>query len=155
MKLYTCLKPDAIIVDCKATNTESLLKELIHHLKMNNRISDEDYIYKKLMEREKMGSTSVGNHSAVPHARIKDIKDVIVAVGLSRNGIIYSEIDKEVSHFFVLILAPNSSPIVHLQVLAAAATLIKKPGKWLSELLECQHPSDVIHVIQNYEEDDE
>lgn len=155
MKLYNMLKPELIKINCTAATTEEFLKELVYNLKLNDKISDEELILRKLMEREKLGSTSIGNHSAVPHTKLKEITEPIVAIGTSKAGIRYNEADKEPVHFIILILSPNYSPIIHLQILAAAASVIKKTGPLVEAILAAGNPEQLINVIREYETSDD
>lgn len=155
MKLYNMLKPELIKINCTAETTEGLLKELVYNLKLKDKISDEEPILRKLMEREKLGSTSIGNHSAVPHTKLKEITEPIVAIGTSKAGIRYNEADKEPVHFIILILSPNYSPIIHLQILAAAASVIKKTGPLVEDILAAESPEQLIDVIREYETSDD
>ena len=103
------------------------------------------------MEREALGSTSIGNYSAVPHTKLKELKEPVIAIGTSKDGITYNETDKEPVHFIILILSPNYSPIIHLQILAAAASLIKKSKNLIEEILAAQNPEELVGIIQKYE----
>jgi len=152
MKLYNCLKPELIKINCAASTTEEVLKELAHHLKLNNKITNEELLLRKLIEREKLGSTSIGYHSAVPHTKLKELKDTIISIGTSRSGILFNEKDKEPVHLIILILSSNNSSIHHLQILAAAASLIKKSGPLIEEILSSESAEEVISIIQKYEE---
>ena len=154
MKLYSILKPELIKVNCTASTSEEVLRELVHNLKLKKKIDDEETILKKLMEREALGSTSIGHHSAVPHTKIKEIKEAIISLGTSKTGVMYNEKDKEPVHFVILILSPNSSPIHHLQILAAAASLVKKSGPLIEDILSAESPDEVISIIKEYEESD-
>lgn len=151
MKLFNLLKPELILVDCHECRTGDLLEEMVRHLLTRGVISDEKTTLKKLLERERLGATSIGNHSAVPHTKLKELKEPVVAVGVSRAGFTYHKDDKEPVHFIILILSPADAPIVHLQILAAAAALIKKSDRLIKELLTVKNPEALITVIQKYE----
>jgi len=155
MKLYSNLKPELIKLNCTAKTTEEVLKELLYILKLRGKISNEESILVKLMEREGLGSTSIGYYSAVPHTKLKELKEPVISIGTSRDGIIYHPKDKEPVHFIILILSPNYSPIIHLQILAAAASLIKKSKKLIEEILAAQSPEELIGIIQKYETSDD
>ena len=49
MKLYNFLKPELIRINCQESNTEDLLREMVHLLKLENAISNENLILKKLI----------------------------------------------------------------------------------------------------------
>ncbi len=150
MKLYTSLKPEFIKLACAAKTTEGILKELVYQLKLRDKISDDGLILKKLMEREKQGSTSIGHHTAVPHTRVKGLKEIIVSIGTSIAGLQYNETDKEPVHFIILILSPPDY-VTYLQYLAAAASLLKKPGRLIQEILAAHNPEELVGVIKKYE----
>ena len=155
MKLYNNLKTELIKTDLHATTLEDLLTEMIHHLKMRDLVSNEKEIVNKLLERERLGSTSIGNSSAVPHTKLKDLKGPIIFIGVSRQGIQYNEKDNDTVHFVILILSPNESPIVHLQILAAAASLIKKSPQLIKDAKSCESPQELLDVIRQYEMKDD
>jgi len=155
MKLHNFLKPEHVIIDCRMTNTEDVLREMVRHLKMRNVISDEELIFNKLMEREKLGTTSIGHNSAVPHAKLKDLAAPVIAVGVSNAGFRYHETDKQPVHFIILILSPSHSSVIHLQILAAAASLVKKSGRLIKKIVAAQTPREVIDLIEQYENEEE
>ena len=99
---------------------------------------------KKLMERERLGSTSIGKYSAVPHAKLKGIEEPIIYIAISKDGILYNKKDKTIVHLIILILSPIDAPIVHLQILAAAASFIK-------EMLTIESPEELLKIIKKYE----
>jgi mannitol/fructose-specific phosphotransferase system IIA component (Ntr-type) len=155
MKLFNSLKPGFIKLDCQASTAQDLLKELIHCLKIKHYVNDEAAILEKLIEREKLGSTSIGNHAAVPHTKLKEIKEPIICIGTSQKGIRYHESDKDLVHLIILILSPNYSPITHLQILAAAASLIKKGKSLIKDILTATSAEELIQVVQEYENRDD
>lgn len=154
MKLSDLLKPELIKFNCQETATGDLLREMLHDLELKSKISNADKILEKLLEREKLGSTSIGNFSAVPHTKLKGLKEPVVAVGVSRKGIQYHEGDKEPVHLIIMILSPDKSPIVHLQILAAAASLIKKSKRLIKEIPSSETPEQLFNIIKKYEHED-
>lgn len=142
-------------IDCQNTSTPDVLKEIIQYLKEKKMITHDKQILTKLLEREKLGSTSIGNHSAVPHTKIKGLGEPILFVAISKKGILYHEQDSEPVHLIILILSPNDSPIVHLQILAAAASLIKKSDSLVEELVASSNAEELIDIIKKYENQDE
>ena len=155
MKLYSILKSDLVKTNCQSGTTEEILKEIVQDLKEKKKISNDRLILNKLIEREQLGSTSIGNHAAVPHTKIKGLKDPIIYLAISKKGIQYHENDKEPVHLIILILSPNDSPIVHLQILAAAASLIKKSNHLNREVVAANSPEDLINIIKKFETADE
>lgn len=155
MKLYNYLDPSLIKLNCLAKNGIEVLQEMLEFLLEKNKISDPNIILKKLLEREKLGSTSIGYHSAVPHAKIKEIKEPVFSIGISQDGLVYHESDKELVHLIILIISPNTFPIKHLQILAAAASLVRKSGNLINEVLKTESPHHLIEILKRYETKDD
>ena len=151
MKLNSILKPEFIKVNCLAETREDLLTEMVSHLKGMGLVDNESRIIEKLLERERMGSTSIGNHAAVPHTKVQGLSAPIIFIAISRKGIQYHEQDKDLVHLTILILSPNESPIVHLQILAAAASLIKRSKNLIREIRNVQAPDEVLEIIRRRE----
>ncbi len=142
-----------IRLDSEAEDRETFLNQLIETLDLNKK--ETGTLLEKLMERERQGSTSIGNHSAVPHAKSKNIKEPLVAVGISKKGFLYHPGDTEPVHLVILILSPSNSPVIHLQILAAAASLIKKGKPLIENLLTVTRPQELINVVKEYETENE
>lgn len=155
MKLHDFLKPELVNVNCHSTSTEELLLEMSADLKVKHFISDENLIRDKLMEREKLGTTSIGNNSAVPHTKLKELKEPVIYIGISKKGFLYYKEDKDPVHLIILILSPNHPPITHLQILAAAASLIKNSDRLIKEVRAIETPNQLIKLITKYETSDD
>jgi len=149
MKLYNSLDPQLIQLDSDADDKEEFLRQLIG--KLNLKVKQADELLEKLMERERQGSTSIGNHSAVPHTKMKSLKEPVVAIGISKQGFLYHKNDPEPVHLIILILSPSQSPVIHLQILAAAASLVKKGKPLINDLLAVSRPVELINIVTEYE----
>jgi PTS system nitrogen regulatory IIA component len=77
------------------------------------------------LEREKLGSTSVGHGAAIPHGKIEGIPQVLAAFGRSRRGIDFQAHDHRPAHLFFVLLAPAGEAGAHLQALARLSRLLK------------------------------
>ena len=152
MKLSSIIDRELLVTDLKLRDTNGVLTELTNLLKQKNKISDTEPILEKLLEREKLASTSIGKNTAIPHARIKEIKTPILVMALCREGFLYNTNDSEPVHLVILVLSPSGSPALHLQILAAAASLIKRPGNLIGELLKVKSCDEFAVIIKKIEE---
>lgn len=125
MKIIDFLKEGAIVPDLKATDKENVIKELVTLLKDIGEISDQEKIVEIIMEREKLGSTGIGQGIAVPHAKTNDVKQIVVAFGLSQKGVNFESLDEEPVYLIFLVLAPVEATGMHLKLLAKIARLLK------------------------------
>ena len=125
MKIIDFLKEKAIIPDLKSTDKEGVIKELVSLLERNGEIPGKEKIAKVILEREKLGSTGIGQGIAVPHAKTDDVKQIVIAFGLSQRGVNFESLEGEPVYILFLVLAPIGSIGIHLKVLAKVARLLK------------------------------
>ena len=152
MKLSSIIETELLLTELDSTDNYEVLKKMTVFLKDMNKISDSDSILLRLIEREKLASTSIGKNTAIPHAKIKELKKPVIMIGICKKGFLYNTSDDEPVHLIILVLSPSGSPAVHLQILAAAAALIKKPGNLIGELLKAKNSIELANTIRKFEE---
>src|SRR5690348_1114910 len=106
LKILDFLAPAAITLELTATNKKGVLEELVGLLGKEGKIKDTKAAVDILLEREKLGSTGIGQGIAIPHAKTDQAKDVVAAFGLSRRGVNFESLDGEPVHLFFLLIAP-------------------------------------------------
>jgi len=152
VKLSKIIDPELLLTELNSDVTDDVLKEMTEFLKKKNKISDSKLILNKLIERERLASTSIGKNTAIPHAKIKDLKNPIIMIAVCKKGFIYNPNDTEPVHLIILVLSPSGAPALHLQILAAAASLIKRHGNLLEELLKAKNNVELAEKIKKFEE---
>ncbi len=152
MKIHSLLMHDMILLDLKSKDRDPLLKEMVAFVKKRNRISKEKDLFEKLLQRENLGSTAIGEGVAIPHCKIKGIKSPIVALALSKQGVNFHAIDKKPSHIFFLVVSSPDNPSLNLQILAAIAHLVRKGKALKKKILEADNIGVILDVIREEED---
>jgi len=152
MKLCNLLTQDMVIPELEARDMESVLNEMVKFLKKRKKISKEKELSEKLVQREKLGSTAIGKGVAVPHCKIKGIKDPVVMLAVSKRSVDFYSLDGKPSHIFFLVVSSPDNPTVNLQILAAIAHLVRKSKSLVKKILEARNISAVLDVIREEEE---
>ena len=145
MKITDILKQESIIENLLSTDKASTLEELSIFLKSKGLVSNKENLLNALMEREKLGSTGIGENVAIPHAKISEINQIITIFGRSKDGIEFDSLDKKPVHFIYLVLAPANSSGQHLKVLARISRLLK--NKSLREAIMSATDTNQIYSI--------
>ncbi len=152
MRLSNIIKEKNILLEMKARKKEEALAELATYLKKQKIINHEKEIIEKLLQRETLGSTALGEGIAIPHCKAKGIKSPILMVGISRDGVNFEAPDgKPVKIFFLLITSPDD-PSLNLQILALIAQLVKKSPELKSKLLAAEDAREALEIIREQEE---
>ena len=145
MKITDILKKEFIIDNLVSADKASVLEELSFFLKNKGLVSDKENLLNALMEREKLGSTGIGENVAIPHAKSSEIDQIITIFGRSIKGVEFDSLDKKPVHFIYLVLAPAKSSGQHLKVLARISRLLK--NKLLRETIMNASEANQIYSI--------
>src|SRR3954469_14900750 len=151
VKVLDFLDPAAVVVDLTATTKKGALEELVSLLAQNGKVKDPKTTVDILMEREKLGSTGIGQGIAIPHAKTDQTTQVTASFGLSRKGIQFDSLDGEPVYIFFLLVAPPDAAGQHLKALARISRLLK--DKFFRQALkEAKSLDEVKKVIEEEDE---
>jgi len=125
MKISEILAPASVVAELGAQNKIEALKELIAALTAAHPTVNQDDYLSILIERERLGSTGVGDGVAIPHGKIRSGKSVQAAFGRSSAGLQFDSIDDRPTHLFFLLMAPESAAGTHLKALAKISRMLK------------------------------
>ena len=152
MKIQNLLIQDMILLGLESVEREEVLKEMAGFLKKRNRIMREKDLYEKLTQRERLGSTAIGEGVAIPHCKMKGIKDPVVMLAVSTKGVNFHSLDGKPSHLFFLVASSPDNPSLNLQILAAIAHLVRKANSLLKKILGAKNISEILEIIREEEE---
>lgn len=148
MKISEILSEDFIIANLEPSTKSGVLETLCRFLKEKGVVKDDVTLQEALLEREKLGSTGIGENVAIPHAKSDDIDRIFCVFGKSENGIEYESLDQKPVNFVCLLLAPSNSTGQHLKALARIARLLKSQNL-REDILKAQDASGIYALILN------
>ncbi len=143
---------DMIIMELESDKREGVLREMVQFLKKKNKISKDKELYEKLLQRERLGSTAIGEGVAIPHCKVKSVRDPIVLLAISKKGVNFYSLDGKPSQIFFLVVSSPDNPSLNLQILAAIAHLIRKASSLKKKIFEAKSISFIMDVIREEEE---
>ncbi len=100
-----------------------------------------------LNERERLGSTAIGDGIAIPHGKIRGITQILGAFGRSTRGLDFDSLDGNPTHLFFLLIAPEESTSLHLKALARVSRLFKD-GAFRQHLLEARDAGELYRLLK-------
>ena len=145
MKIDEILKKNSVIPNLTGNNKLEVIKEMTECLKQNNTIKDDQALFKTLMEREKLGSTGIGENVAIPHGKSDELTQIITVFARSINGVDFESLDQKPVHFVCMVVAPAHSTGQHLKALARISRLFK--NQELREGILKSKNTDTIYSI--------
>lgn len=125
MKIDEILKKESVIADLVGKNKLEIIKEMTACLKQNNIIKNDQALFATLMEREKLGSTGIGENVAIPHGKSDELTQIITVFARSLEGVDFESLDQKPVHFVCMVIAPAHSTGQHLKALARISRLFK------------------------------
>ena len=128
MKISDILKKEHVIKELNSCDKKNVLDELSSFLEDEGEIANKESLLAALIEREKLGSTGIGENVAIPHAKISEIDKIITVFGRSKNGVEFESLDQKPVNFIFLVIAPENSTSQHLKALARISRLFKNPS---------------------------
>jgi len=146
MKITEILRENDIIAELAAATKDEVLQELAGELARRHPDLDPVELVKVLQERERLGSTGIGDGIAIPHGKLKGIGRLLMLFGRSRNGIDYDSLDGRPAYLFFLLLAPDEAVGSHLKLLARMSRLLKD-GAVRKGLMTAQDAAAVYAII--------
>jgi PTS system nitrogen regulatory IIA component len=146
MKIAELLAPAAVVPQMKATGKNAALDELAEALIRAHSGLDRDAILRVLHERERLGSTGIGDGVAIPHGKLKNVDQLLLSFGRSRGGVEFDSMDGKPAHLFFLLLASEDSVGIHLKTLARISKLLKNPSI-RDALLAAEDSAELYRII--------
>jgi mannitol/fructose-specific phosphotransferase system IIA component (Ntr-type) len=143
---------DMILLGLESEEREDVLREIVGFLKERNRIGKEKDLYEKLIQREELGSTAIGGGVAIPHCKMKGIKDPVVMLAVSKGGVNFHSLDGKPSHLIFLVASAPDNPSLNLQILAAIAHLVRKANSLQKKVLDAKSVQEILDIIREEEE---
>ena len=147
--LSNFLVAHASIPNLKSTEKFACFDEILDSIYKEHPVFSKIQASQFIKQREKLMSCALAKGVAFPHARIASLSKAMVAIGVSKKGIIF---DKEQSpvHLIFLILTPFKEPAAQLKILAELAA-ISQNKVVTDRILKSKTPAEIAEIILAFE----
>jgi len=117
------LPPSNIVLDLAVTSKKRALEQASLLFENHHGIA-RTTVFHSLMGRERLGSTALGHSVAVPHGRIKDLKEPCAAFFRLTEPVRFDASDDRMASLLFILLVPETATQLHLDLLAEIARLM-------------------------------
>ena len=152
MKIHTLLSEEMVMPEITSADRNSALEEMVRFLKGKDKIRKDKELFEKLIQREKLGSTAIGDGIAIPHCKLKEAESPLLVLGISRKGVRFEALDGKPTHLFFLVISSPDDPGQSLQILASIAHLVRKAGGLQKRILAAKNPRKILEIIREEED---
>jgi PTS system nitrogen regulatory IIA component len=146
MKIVEFLQPAAVVGDLSGATARDVLAELCTPLATARRL-DGQRLQEVLIEREKLGSTGIGDGVAIPHGKVPGLPALVASFGRSRAGVEFKAIDGKPTHLFFALFAPENSAGAHLKALARISRIFKNAA-FRDAILKAADAAEIYRLIE-------
>jgi PTS system nitrogen regulatory IIA component len=146
MNLKKVLTRDCILPELHAGTKHEVIEEMVAGLLFAGKIKDKESAIKAITTREAKMSTGMQNGIAIPHGRTNSVDQLVVAIGIHRDGVDFDAMDQKPCHIFIVTLSPENRTGPHIQFLAEISKLLSKPGL-REKLIAAPCADDILKLL--------
>ena len=150
MTLTDLIAANAVIPALKVNGKKQALQELASRAAELTG-QNERAILEILMQREKLGSTGVGNGVAIPHGKLPKLGRLFGLFARLERGIDFEALDGQPVDLIFLLLAPEAAGADHLKALARVSRLLKDPS-FRQRLMTASDGGELYSIIRQEDE---
>jgi nitrogen PTS system EIIA component len=146
MKITEILSPDLVVPELGGNTKPQVLRELAQPLATRYHDLELAAITAVLAERERLGSTAIGDGIAIPHGKMPGVKQILGIFGRHRRGVDFESLDGRPTHLFFVLVAPEDSTSLHLKALARVSRLFKDTS-FRDRLMTAGQAEEIFRLI--------
>jgi PTS system nitrogen regulatory IIA component len=152
MRLSEIFVKEHIISELRANDKAAVLEELAEVITVDDSAIHKDDLVHVLLDRERLGSTGIGDGVAIPHGKLEGLRKPVISFGRSTKGLPFDAMDGQPVHLFFLLVAPENSSGIHLQALAKIAKILKN-SHFRKKLIETESRDGLYQAILEADEE--
>lgn len=146
MKIIDLLTPGQVLANLQAGNKRGVLEELAAVLVPQTEGLELPKVVEALLDRERLGSTGIGDNIAIPHGKLPQLTHLLLAFGRSLKGVDFDSMDGKPSHLFFLLLAPVNSAGLHLKALAKISRMLMSQT-FRDNLMQAADAEEILRLL--------
>lgn len=144
MNIVDLVARQAIIPALKAANKKQALNDLSERAALHCDLPARE-IFDALVQRERLGSTGIGNGIAIPHGKLARVDRIFGVFARTDKPLDFESLDGEPVDLILLLLAPENAGADHLKALARAARLFRSAA--VTTKLRATRDADALYAI--------
>jgi nitrogen PTS system EIIA component len=147
MSINHCFQSGTVVPDLSSTDKESAIRELVRRAPVFRELPDLECFADAVIIRERQLTTGFGHGVAVAHGRVSQAARVLIALGLSRQGIPFNAPDEAPVHLLFVIASPPEMNVDYLQALSCLVRALRE-AEVREALLACVDTREIERRIR-------
>ena len=150
MRITDLLKKQGIALNAKVSSKDEAIDKLVNLMDASGNLNDKKEYKNKVLERESLSTTGIGDGIAIPHAKTKAVKNPGLSSMVVKDGVDYDSLDGAPAKLFFMIAAPESANNLHLEVLARLSTILMDES-FRESLINAKSKEEYLKLIDDKE----
>jgi PTS system fructose-specific IIC component len=150
MRISEILSPSLVKLDLKAEDKEELFEEMVQLFVNEGLITDRETAVATLLAREAKMTTGISRWLGLPHGKLAEATGILIALGVSKQGIDYDSLDGAPVYVVITIFAEMGNPGPHIRALAEISRIFAIHGV-IDKIRQAKTPQQVIDIIKHEE----
>ena len=154
MRLSELLNPNAVSLRLRARTKREALVELVQLLESAHGIDSQGEVLDRVIRREAMMTTGIGNGVAIPHGKARAVDRMLAACAVSPDGVDFESEDGQPAYLFVLFVSPENATTQHVRALANLSRLLKeesvrqalREAKSVDAFMAALHGAEAVYI---------
>jgi len=143
------LAADRIALGRSISSKKRLMEQVASMLARSTEFNEQT-VFRVLIDRERLGSTGIGNGVALPHGRMQDLDEAVLSLTILDEPLDYQAPDQRNVQIVVGLLVPENANEFHLQLLARLAGLLSDPNL-RKRLLQARDAEQITAALRDAE----
>jgi PTS system nitrogen regulatory IIA component len=124
MEIEDLITPQSVVARLRATSKKQVLQELSKRAAEMTGLH-ERAIFDVLLERERLGTTGVGDGTAIPHGKLPELNRLYGVFARLETAVDFDAVDDQPVDLIFMLLAPETAGADHLKALARVSRLLR------------------------------
>jgi len=146
LKILDLIDPQCIKLDLKSRKRKELGREMTDLLFQAGKIKEREKVEETMIERERKGSSGIGEGIAIPHIMSSEVSQTLMAFGQSKKGINFASMDGKPVYLVFLLVGPTNDAMLHLKILAKLCRFLHN-SLFKQALLEAKSREEIIKAF--------
>ncbi|MBW1840017.1 MAG: PTS sugar transporter subunit IIA [Deltaproteobacteria bacterium] len=151
MEVKGYIREELINLDLLSEQKDDAIRELVQLMENAEGMVDFERFLEDVFERERLGTTGIGDGIAIPHARTDAVDQLVIAIGRSARGVEFESLDGKKVKLLFLMGTPRGSVSHYLKILAQLTRLLKE-DTFRDKLLEARDKERVVSLFREIED---
>jgi fructose-specific phosphotransferase system IIA component len=153
MNVVNYFDKDSILFNSKQRDKKNIISFMLDDLVSSGKINKKSKkdILATIIQREEMGSTAIGGNIALPHARINSVKNILLSLCITKEGVDFDSLDEKPVNIIVLLLSNKMQAGAHLKTLAFLARMLRD-NFFVESLKKAKDKEEVLSLLNKQQQ---